>query len=441
MAATPPDPDATPGPNSRDLAARAAAVLPGGVNSPVRAFRAVDEPPLFVERAAGPHLVTADGARVIDYIGSWGPAILGHAPQPVIHAVRRAAEGGLSFGVSTAAEVAFAERLCALHPALEGGLVRLVNSGTEATMSAIRLARGATGRTKIVKMDGGYHGHADALLAAAGSGAATLGIPGSAGVPPGAVADTVVIPYNDLDAARAAFERHAGDVAAVLVEPVAGNMGCIPPEPGYLPGLRELCTQFGALLVFDEVMTGFRLALGGAAERFGVRPDLVCLGKIAGGGMPLGAYGGRRDVMERLAPAGPVYQAGTLSGNPIAVAAGLATLEALCDAPPYDRLRAATERLADGITQAARAAGVPVVVQRCESMWTAFFTDRPVRNYDDAKATDTRAFARFHAAMLRRGVLLPPSAFEACFVSAAHDDDVLDRTLEAAAEALRDLAA
>ncbi len=433
--------DGTPGPASRALAARAAERIPGGVNSPVRAFRSVGEPPLFLEAAEGPYVRTADGAWLVDYIGSWGPAILGHAHPKVVEAVCAAAGSGLSFGASTAAEVDLAERLCRLHPALEDGMVRLVNSGTEATMSAIRLARGATGRSKIVKMDGGYHGHADALLAAAGSGAATLGIPGSAGVPAGAVADTVVVPYNDLAAVAAAFEAHGDDLAAVIVEPVAGNMGCIPPVPGYLEGLRALCDDHGALLVFDEVMTGFRLALGGASERFGVRPDLVCLGKIAGGGMPLGAYGGRREILAKLAPEGPVYQAGTLSGNPLAVAAGRATLEILEADPPYARLRETTAALVAGIEAAAREAGVPVTVQACESMWTVFFTDRPVRDYAGAKATDTAAFARFHAGMLARGVLLPPSAFEACFVSAAHDEATIAHTLEAARAVFADLSA
>lgn len=439
MSADPSVTRGTPGPRSNALAERAAKVIPGGVNSPVRAFRSVGEPPLFVAAGRGAYLETADGAEVVDYIGSWGPAILGHAHPNVVDAVARAAARGLSFGASTAAEVAFAERLCRLHPALEGGMVRLVNSGTEATMSALRLARGATGRNKIVKMDGGYHGHADALLAAAGSGAATLGLPGSAGVPEGAVADTVVVPYNDAAALEDVFERFGDEIAAIIVEPVAGNMGCIPPEPGYLEGMRSLCDRNGAVLVFDEVMTGFRLALGGAAERFGVRPDLVCLGKIAGGGMPLGAYGGRRDLMAHLAPEGPVYQAGTLSGNPLAVAAGDTTLEILAADPPYEALRRTTERLAEGIETAAREAGIAVRVQRCESMWTVFFTDRPVRNYADAKATDTDAFARFHRAMLARGVLLPPSAFEACFVSVAHGDTEVERTLEAARGAFTEM--
>lgn len=424
--------DGRAGPRSRALFNAALAVIPGGVNSPVRAFKSVGGDPPFIRAARGAHLLTEDGATLVDYVGTWGPALLGHAHPEVVEAVCRAAQSGLSFGACTAAEVEFAERLCRLVPALRGGMVRLVSSGTEATMSALRLARGATGRSKIVKIDGGYHGHADMLLVSAGSGAATLGIPGSEGVPPATVRDTLTIPFNDLDAFDACLEEHRGEVAALIVEPVPGNMGCVPPLPGYLEGLRERCTRAGVLLVFDEVMTGFRVALGGAGERYGVVPDLVCLGKIVGGGMPVGAYGGRREIMSHVAPLGPVYQAGTLSGNPVAVAAGLATLTILERDAPYGRLEATSAALAEGLAARAAAHGVPLATGRVGSMFTGFFRPGAVHNYDDAKTSDLAAFSAFHHEMLARGVYLAPSQFEAAFVSVAHDAAAIEHTLAAA---------
>ncbi|HEY8378867.1 MAG TPA: glutamate-1-semialdehyde 2,1-aminomutase, partial [Nannocystis sp.] len=372
--------DGRAGPRSRALFNAAQFVIPGGVNSPVRAFKAVGGDPPFIKAARGPYLLTEDDVTLVDYVGTWGPAILGHAHPEVVEAVCRAARSGLSFGACTAAEVEFAELLCRLVPALRGGLVRLVSSGTEATMSALRLARGFTGRNKIVKVDGGYHGHADFLLVGAGSGAATLGIPGSAGVPAATVADTLTVPFNDLAALEQCLEQSRGDVAAVILEPVPGNMGCVPPRPGYLEGVRALCTREGVLLVFDEVMTGFRVALGGAQERYGVTPDLVCLGKIVGGGLPLGAYGGRREILQHVAPLGPVYQAGTLSGNPVAVAAGLATLQLLTRDGVYDTLESISATLAAGLAERAARAGVPVVLNRVGAMFTAFFRAGEVWN-------------------------------------------------------------
>ncbi|MEZ4452566.1 MAG: glutamate-1-semialdehyde 2,1-aminomutase [Nannocystaceae bacterium] len=425
--------DGRAGARSRELFDRAAAVIPGGVNSPVRAFASVGGQPPFIRAARGATLVTEDGAELIDYVGSWGPAILGHAPPAVVEAVRRAALDGLSFGACTAAEGELAERLCAIVPALQGGQVRLVSSGTEATMSALRLARGYTGRPKIIKADGGYHGHADSLLVAAGSGAATLGIPGSAGVTPGAAQDTLTVPYNDLEAIEACFAEHPGQIAAIILEPVAGNMGCVPPRPGYLEGVRDACTRAGALLILDEVMTGFRVALGGAQARYGVTPDLTCLGKILGGGLPVGAYGGRREVMAKIAPLGPVYQAGTLSGNPLGVAAGLATLAILERDPPYEALEAASARLTAGVADAAARHGIALTTNRVGSMFTGFFRAGEVWSYEDARGSDTALFGRFHREMLARGVYLAPSQFEAAFVSVAHDAATIDRTLEAAA--------
>ncbi|MFZ6180168.1 glutamate-1-semialdehyde 2,1-aminomutase [Nannocystis pusilla] len=424
--------DGRAGANSRALFNAAQFVIPGGVNSPVRAFKAVGGDPPFIRAARGPYLLTEDGVTLVDYVGSWGPAILGHAHPEVVDAVCRAARDGLSFGACTAGEVEFAELLCRLVPALQGGMVRLVSSGTEATMSALRLARGFTGRSKIVKIDGGYHGHADFLLVAAGSGAATLGIPGSEGVPAATVADTLTVPFNSVDAVEQVLEQHRGHVAAIIVEPVPGNMGCVPPRPGYLQALRDLCTREGVVLVFDEVMTGFRVALGGAGQRYGVTPDLVCLGKIVGGGMPVGAYGGRRDIMQHVAPLGPVYQAGTLSGNPVAVAAGLATLQILARDDPYAALEATSAALAAGLSARAAKAGVPVVMNRVGAMFTGFFREGEVHDYDDAKASDLGAFAEFHREMLTCGVYLAPSQFEASFVSLAHDAAALDHTLSAA---------
>ena len=428
--------DARAGARSQALMDRARAVIPGGVNSPVRAFGSVGQRPPFIRRALGAYLETEDGAVAVDYVGTWGPAILGHAHPEVVAAVQEAAARGLSFGACCAAEAELAELLCERVPALAGGLVRMVNSGTEATMSALRLARGATGRDKIIKMDGGYHGHADTLLVAAGSGAATLGLPGSAGVTAAAVADTLIVPFNDASAVEEALDRHADRVAAVIVEPVAGNMGCVPPRDGYLDRLRELTATHGALLVFDEVMTGFRVGPGGAGARYGVTPDLVCLGKIVGGGLPVGAYGGRRELMEQVAPLGPVYQAGTLSGNPLAMAAGAATLRALAAPGLYDALEARTAALCEGLAARARARGVPAHVQRAGSMFTLFFHDGPVHDYADAGRCDRERFARWHQEMLARGVYLPPSQFEACFVSTAHDYAAIEHTLAAADAAL-----
>jgi glutamate-1-semialdehyde 2,1-aminomutase len=420
---------------SHELFEAAKRVIPGGVNSPVRAFASVGGAPPFIARAEGPYLYTEDGARLIDYVGSWGPALLGHAHPEVVAAVVEAAAKGLSFGAATGAEAEFAALLCSMVPSLRGGMVRLTCSGTEATMSALRVARGYTGRHKIVKMDGAYHGHADVLLVAAGSGAATLGLPGSAGVPPKVVEDTLLLPHNDADAFEALCAAQGEQIAAVIVEPVAGNMGCVPPAPGYLERLRELTARHGILLVFDEVMTGFRVAKGGAQELYGITPDLTCLGKIVGGGLPVAAYGGRREIMQQVAPLGPVYQAGTLSGNPLAVAAGLATLRILERDPPYARLEALSARLADGLTARARASGVAYTGNRVGSMLTGFFRSGAVTNYQDAKGSDTAAFARFHQAMLARGVYLAPSQFEAAFVSIAHDEAIIDATLDAAAEA------
>lgn len=413
------------------------------MNSPVRAFRAVGGDPVFFARGEGPHLWDVDGNRYIDYVGSWGPMILGHADQDVLAAVAAAAQNGTSFGAPTEREVDFAELLCRSVPSMQR--VRLVSSGTEATMAALRLARGFTGRHKIVKIDGAYHGHADSLLVAAGSGAATLGLPGSAGVTPGAAQDTLTVAWNQLTALRQLFAEHRdgsgiSQIAAVIVEPVCGNMGCVPPQEGYLQALAELTREHGTLLIFDEVMTGFRLAYGGAQELYGITPDLTCLGKIVGGGLPAAAYGGRADVMEHIAPSGPVYQAGTLSGNPLAVAAGMTMLRKLdADRGIYDRLEQNAARLCREIEAAFRAASVPVRINRVGSMFTFFFTDRPVHDYSDAKRSDTAAFGRFFRGLLDRGVYLPPSQFEAAFLSAAHTDADLDQTIEAARAALAQL--
>jgi glutamate-1-semialdehyde 2,1-aminomutase len=420
---------------SAALFEQAQALLPGGVNSPVRAFRAVGGSPVFIARAKGARLFGANGKEYIDYVGSWGPAILGHAHPAVVRAVQNAAENGLSFGAPTELEVRFARAVTERYPSIE--MLRCVSSGTEATMSALRVARGFTGRNVIVKFDGAYHGHADALLVKAGSGAATFGNPDSAGVPEGMVRTTATLAYNDLDGLRALFAERGREIAAVIVEPVAGNMGLVPPANGFLALIVSLCETHGALAIFDEVMTGSRVARGGAQGLYGLKPQLTCLGKVVGGGMPLAAYGGRRDVMQRIAPLGPVYQAGTLSGNPLAVTAGLATLEAL-DQKAYDRLEALGARLEGGLARAIAAAGVPGVVQRVGSMITLFFHDGPVRNFRDASQSNTKRFARFHMGLLERGVYWPPSQFEAAFISLAHTDADLDATVEAASGALRD---
>jgi glutamate-1-semialdehyde 2,1-aminomutase len=423
---------------SEQLFARAKAVIPGGVSSPARAFKAVGGTPLFVARAEGARFWDEDGRAFIDYVGSWGPMILGHAQPAVIEAVRAAASRGTSYGAPCAAEVELAERIVKLMPAVEK--VRFVSSGTEATMSALRVARGFTGRRKILKFDGCYHGHADSLLVAAGSGVATLGIPGSPGVPEGTVADTLVAPFNDVPALEAAFREHGHDLAAVIVEPVCGNMGTVAPHAGYLQALREITRRSGSLLIFDEVMTGFRLALGGAQQLYGVRPDMTCLGKIMGGGLPAAAYGGRADIMATVAPDGPVYQAGTLSGNPLAMAAGAKVLELLAQPGVYATLEARSARLEEGLKRAARDAGTTVTVNRVGSMITVFFCAGPVTDYTTAKQSDTKRFARFFHAMLARGVYLPPAQFEAAFVSLAHGEAEIDETLAAAAAAFRDAA-
>jgi glutamate-1-semialdehyde 2,1-aminomutase len=405
--------------------------IPGGVNSPVRAFRGVGGEPIFFARARGSRVWAADGREFIDYVGSWGPMILGHADPAVIGAVQRTAEHGLSFGAPTEMETIVARRIIELVPSIE--LVRMVSSGTEATMSAIRLARGFTKRNKIIKFEGCYHGHSDSLLVKAGSGMLTLGVPTSPGVPAELAAYTITLQYNDAAQVRAAFAEIGHDVACVIVEPVAGNMNCIPPVPGFLETLREECTRHGAVLIFDEVMTGFRVALGGAQQRYGIKPDLTTLGKIVGGGMPVGAFGGRRDIMECIAPLGPVYQAGTLSGNPVAMAAGLATLDGLSEPGFHAKLAATTDRLVLGIHDAARKAGVPLATNHVCGMFGLFFTAAPhVNTYAEATACDVERFKRFFHGMLAEGVYLAPSAFEAGFVSAAHSDADIDATVAAA---------
>ena len=422
-------------PKSHEAFQKACQVIPGGVNSPARAFGGVGGEPPFMSHAEGAYLHDIDGHKYIDYIGSWGPMILGHCHPAVRSAVASALERGSSFGAPTTRETEIAEAVVAAVPSIEK--VRFVSSGTEAAMSAVRVARGVTGRHKIIKMAGHYHGHVDALLVQAGSAATTLGVPNSPGVTPGATQDTILCPFNDASAVADIFHKHPGQVAALLLEPVAGNMGLVPPRSGYLELLRELTERDGALLVFDEVMTGFRLAYGGAQQRFGVTPDMTILGKIIGGGLPAAAYGARAGVMDYVSPAGPVYQAGTLSGNPLAMAAGLSTLKILRDEQPYDRLEYLSARLAEGLHRAATDADVPHVVQRVGSMLTLFFNSSPIHNYEDAKRSDTRFFARFFWEMLARGVYLPCSQFEAAFVSAAHTEDDIDQTIAAAAESLR----
>jgi glutamate-1-semialdehyde 2,1-aminomutase len=425
---------------SHDLFAAAQRHIPGGVNSPVRAFRGVGGDPVFFASAAGPYVFDADGHRYIDYVGSWGPMVLGHAHPDVIEAVAERIHRGLSFGAPTELETQMADLVCELVPSID--LVRMVSSGTEATMSAIRLARGFTGRDKLVKFEGCYHGHSDSLLVKAGSGALTLGQPSSPGVPAALAELTITLNYNDIDQVRDTFARIGSEIACIIVEPVAGNMNCIPPVPGFLEGLREVCDQYGAVLIFDEVMTGFRVALGGAQAVYGVIPDLTTLGKVIGGGMPVGAFGGRRDIMERISPLGPVYQAGTLSGNPIAMAAGLKTLELIAAPGFFEALAAKTATLTDGLVERATAANVALSANRVGGMFGVFFTDRgPVTDYAGATACDQARFRAFFHGMLGRGVYLAPSAFEAGFVSAAHSAAEIATTLEAAAATFAEIAA
>jgi len=419
---------------SDHLFERACRVIPGGVNSPVRAFKAVGGRPVYMQSAEGCRLTTADGRELIDFVNSWGPLILGHADADVVAAVREAAGKGTSYGANHEGEVRLAELLTSLIPAMD--MVRLVNSGTEATMTALRLARGHTGRNRIVKFDGCYHGHADYLLVSAGSGLLTGGIGSSAGVPADAVRDVFVLPYNDDAAARELFSARGGEIAAVIVEPLAGNMGLVEPAPGFLKTLRDLCSRSGSLLIFDEVITGFRTGLSAYATFLGIAPDLICLGKIIGGGLPIGAVGGSRKIMEELAPLGRVYQAGTLSGNPLAVAAGIATIEKLRRTLPYDRLAAFAERIAESLNRAAGAEGRDFHVARAFGMFTPFFKRGPVRNLEDGKGCDTGRYGRFFRGMLDRGFYLPPSQYELCFTSAAMGEGEIDRFISAAGEAL-----
>jgi glutamate-1-semialdehyde 2,1-aminomutase len=423
---------------SETLFERARRHIPGGVNSPVRAFKGVGGNPIFFARAQGPYLYDEDGKQYIDYVGSWGPMILGHSPPDVVAAVKSAVERALSFGAPTRLEVEIAELVCELVPSMEK--VRFVSSGTEATMSAIRLARGFTGRDKIVKFEGCYHGHADSLLVKAGSGALTLGIPTSPGVPKDLAQHTLTVSYNDIDQVRTVFERHGRDIACVIVEPVAGNMNCIPPTEGFLQGLRTLCDQHGAVLIFDEVMTGFRVALGGAQALYRITPDLTTLGKVLGGGMPVGAFGGRADIMARIAPDGPVYQAGTLSGNPVALTAGMATLKEIAKPGFFDALAKKTATLAEGFKKRAERANVPLVAQYVGGMFGIFFTHEPrVTSFAQATACDVERFKKFFHGMLSEGVYLAPSAFEAGFVSAAHSEADIAATLDRAEKVFRSL--
>jgi glutamate-1-semialdehyde 2,1-aminomutase len=417
---------------SEELFARAVALMPGGVNSPVRAFRAVGGAPRFIKSATGATITDVDGRTYIDYLGSWGPMILGHADPEIVAALQDAATRGTSFGAPNELEVELAQEIIDAVPSIE--MVRMVNSGTEATMSAIRLARGVTGKNKLVKFEGCYHGHGDSLLVKAGSGVATLGLPDSPGVPASVAENTLTAPFNDVTSLERIFQQHA-DIAAVIIEPVAGNMGCVPPQEGYLKAVRELTSRNGALLIFDEVMTGFRVARGGAQELYGVRPDITTLGKIIGGGLPVGAYGGSREIMSNIAPAGPIYQAGTLSGNPLSMTAGLITLRRLRDQSIYERLEHATARLCDGLSAAAVDAGIETVMNRVGSMWTGFFNREPVTDWTTANKSDRKLFGNFFHAMLDEGVYLAPSQFEAGFVSLAHSDEIIDRTVRAAGKA------
>jgi len=418
---------------SRIAFERAKRFMPGGVNSPVRAFKSVGLTPVVVESGAGSRITDIDGQTYIDYVLSWGPLIAGHAHPEVVGAVKRAAEKGTSFGAPTELETEMAELVCERVPSVD--LVRMVNSGTEATMSALRLARGYTKRSKIIKFEGSYHGHSDSLLIKAGSGVATLGLPDSPGVPDSVAAHTIAVPYNDLASVKLAFERFGEEIAAVIVEPVAGNMGVVPPAPGFLQGLRDVTAAYGSLLIFDEVMTGFRVHRHCAQGLYGIRPDLTCFGKVIGGGLPVGAYGGRRDIMEQVAPEGPIYQAGTLSGNPLAMAAGLTTLRLMTE-QAYEHLERLARRLEEGLAAVARERGVPLVVNRVGSMLCPFFSEAPVVDYASAKASDTERFRRVFAGLLDRGVSVPPSQFEGWFLSIAHTEEDIDRTIEAFRDSL-----
>lgn len=409
-------------------------VIPGGVNSPVRAFRGVGGTPVFFKRARGSHLFDEDGNSYIDYVGSWGPMILGHNHPRVMNAVKKAMENGLGFGAPTELEITMAEKICKLMPSIE--MVRMVNSGTEATMSAIRLARGYTGRDKIVKFEGCYHGHSDSLLVKAGSGALTLGVPTSPGVPVALAEHTITLSYNDIEQVTAAFAHVGHQIAAIIVEPVAGNMNCIPPIPGFLEGLRSICDEYGSVLIFDEVMTGFRVGLGGAQQHYGITPDLTTLGKVIGGGMPVGAFGGKKAIMQQIAPTGPIYQAGTLSGNPVAMAAGLATLQEIEQPGFFDSLSAKTRQLAEGIVQQAAAAQIAMTCNYVGGMFGLFFTSEKVQNYNQAVSCNVDRFKLFFHGMLEKGIYLAPSAFEAGFLSAAHSDADIDATIAAAKEVL-----
>ena len=419
---------------SEELFHRAVELMPGGVNSPVRAFRGVGGTPRFIQSARGAQITDVDGKTYVDYVGSWGPMILGHADEEVMHALSEALERGTSYGAPTELEIRMAEEIVDAIPSVE--MVRMVNSGTEATMSAIRLARGLTGRNKLIKFEGCYHGHGDSLLVKAGSGVATLGLPDSPGVPPSLAQNTITVPFNDAVALESAFEEHE-DIAAVIIEPVVGNMGCVAPREGYLQKVREVTQNYGALLIFDEVMTGFRLARGGAQEIFNIKPDITTLGKIIGGGLPVGVYGASRDIMNHIAPAGNIYQAGTLSGNPLAMTAGLVTLRRLRDKAIYERLERAGRRLCDGLSEAAREAGIETITNRVGSMWTCFFTNEPVTDWTSADRSSRELYGKFFHAMLEEGIYLAPSQFEAAFISAAHTDELLDKTIEAGRKAFR----
>ena len=421
---------------SEQLFATAQNLIPGGVNSPVRAFRGVGGTPRFIQSARGATITDVDGKTYIDYVGSWGPMILGHADEEVVAAIQEVAVKGTSFGAPTELEINLAQEVIDAVPSIE--MVRMVSSGTEATMSAIRLARGVTGHTKLVKFEGCYHGHADSLLVKAGSGVATLGLPDSPGVPAALAENTITVPFNNAPALEQVFAEHTR-VAAVIIEPVVGNMGCVPPLPGYLEAVRKLTHDHGALLIFDEVMTGFRLARGGAQERYGITPDITTLGKIIGGGLPVGAYGGSREIMNNIAPAGSVYQAGTLSGNPLSMTAGLVTLRRLRDKSVYERLERSSKKLCEGLAAAAHEAGVATVTNRVGSMWTSFFTSEPVIDWDSANKSSRELYGKFFHTMLDEGVYLAPSQFEAAFVSLAHTDEVIEQTLEAARKAIHKL--